>query len=192
MMQAVSRRFAPVAVALCMGVLAGGVGVAQAAPLDARQSRVSATFKQFNVPVSADFKQFEGDIVFDPAKPDQAKASVSVSTASFDLGDPMYNKEVAGKDWLDSKAHPKATFTVTSVKPAGKGYQATGELTIRGITKPVQFPVSIQTAGGMNTFTGKATIKRLDFKVGADGEWADTTLVANEVVIDFKLVAAAK
>ncbi|HEX4844364.1 MAG TPA: YceI family protein [Limnobacter sp.] len=171
--------------------LGAGMGV-QAAPLDVKNSKVSATFKQFNVPVSADFKQLEGDITFDPAKPELAKATVAVNTASFDLGDPMYNKEVAGKDWFDAKAHPKATFTVTGVKPAGKGYQATGELTIRGIKKPVQFPVSIQSAGGVNTFTGKTTIKRLDYKVGADGEWADTTLVANEVVIDFKLVAPAK
>ncbi|HEX4918089.1 MAG TPA: YceI family protein [Limnobacter sp.] len=181
-------------VAVCATLWVGfGMGwVAQAAPLDVKNSKVSATFKQFNVPVSADFKQFEGDITFDPAKPESAKATVTVNTASFDLGDPMYNKEVAGKDWFDAKAHPKATFTVTGVKPAGRGYQATGELTIRGIKKPVQFPVAIQTTGGVHTFTGTTTIKRLDYKVGADGEWADTTLVANEVVIDFKLVAPAK
>lgn len=165
-----------------------GVSVAQAAPVDPAQSLVRATFKQFNVPVSGDFKTFSGDIVFDAAKPEQAKGQLTVSTASFDLGDPMYNKEVAKPDWFDSAKHPQATLTLVSVKPAGKAFQATADLTIRGIKKTIQFPVTVTAkAGGKQEFAGKASIKRLDYKVGASGDWGDTSLVADEVVIDFRL-----
>ena len=163
-----------------------------AAPVDLAQSEVKATFKQFNVPVSGNFRKFSGDVQFDPAKPANTKAVLSVDTASYDLGDPEYNKEVAGKDWFDSKNHPKATFTITGVSGTGQNLQAIGDLTIRGIKKPLKFPVQFQSAGGKNTFTGKAQVKRLDYKVGADGEWGDTSLVADEVVIDFKLVIPAK
>lgn len=165
---------------------------ALAAPIDATQSEVKATFKQFNVPVSGNFKKFTGDVQYDPAKPADTKATLGVDTASYDLGDPEYNKEVAGKDWFDSKNHPKATFVITGVTGSGNNLQATGDLTIRGIKKPLKFPVKIQTAGGKHTFTGKTQIKRLEYKVGADGEWGDTSLVADEVVIDFKLVMPAK
>lgn len=159
-----------------------------AAPIDAAQSEVTATFKQFNVPVSGNFRKLSGDVQYNPAMPSGTKATLSVETASYDLGDPDYNKEVAGKDWFDSKNHPKATFVITGVGGSGNNLQATGDLTLRGIKKSLKFPVKIQTVGGKHTFTGKTQIKRLDFKVGADGEWGDTSLVADEVVIDFKLV----
>lgn len=168
-----------------------GVAVgALAAPIDAKQSQIKATFKQMNVPVSGEFRTISGDVQFDPAKPEAAKAHVVVKTASFDLGEPNYNKEVAKPEWFDAQKYPEAVFTVTSVKPAAGGaFQGSGELTLRGIKKPIQFPVKVVNQGGKQVFTGQAKLKRLDFKVGASGDWADTSLVADEVVIDFKLVS---
>ena len=169
------------------------VGTAQAGPLDAKSSSIKATFSQFNVPVTGEFKQFAGDVSFDPAKPEATKASLTVQTASYDLGDAQYNKEVAGKDWFDSKKHPSSSLTITSVKPApGGSYTAVGELNLRGVKKSLQFPVKISSKGSTNTFTGQARVKRLDFGVGADGDWGDETLVANEVVIDFRLTTVGK
>lgn len=173
-------------------LFAGLVSQALATPIDVAQSEVKATFKQFNVPVTGNFRKFTGDVQFNPAKIAETKATLSVDTASYDLGDAEYNKEVAGKDWFDSKNHPKATFVITGVTGSGNNLQATGDLTIRGIKKPLKFPVKIQTAGGKHTVSGKTQIKRLDYKVGADGEWGDTSLVADEVVIDFKLVMPAQ
>lgn len=159
-----------------------------AVPIDVVHSEVKATFKQFNVPVSGHFKKFSGEIQFDPAKPADTKATLSVDTASYDLGDPQYNREVAGKDWFDSKTHPKASFVITGVSGSGNKLHAVGDLTIRGIKKPLKFPVKIQTANGKHTVTGTTLIKRLDYKVGGDGEWGDPSLVADEVIVDFKLV----
>lgn len=164
---------------------------AMAVPIDAAQSEVKATFKQFNVPVTGSFKKLAGDVQFDPAKPSETKATLTVDTASYDLGDAQYNKEVAGKDWFDSKNHPKATFVITGVTGTGANLQATGDLTIRGTKKPIKFPLKMQTAAGKHTFTGKTQIKRLDYKVG-QGDWSDTALVDDEIVIDFKMVVPAK
>ncbi|HEX4856018.1 MAG TPA: YceI family protein [Limnobacter sp.] len=182
----------PGAVAIGVLVLAGFALSAQAAPVETGQSEVKATFKQFNVPVSGSFKKFSGDVQFDPGKPGETRALLTVETASYDLGDPAYNKEVAGKDWFDSKNHPQATFVITGVTGSGNSLQATGDLTLRGIRKPVKFPVKIHTTAGKHVFSGKTQIKRLDYKVGADGEWGDTSLVADEVVIDFRLVVPAR
>ena len=88
------HRFSTVAAGLALSVFTLPV---LAAPIDAAQSEVKATFKQFNVPVSGNFKKFSGDVQFDPAKPADTKAILNVDTASYDLGDPEYNKEVAGK-----------------------------------------------------------------------------------------------
>lgn len=157
-----------------------------AAPIDVKNSAVKATFSQFNVPVSGDFKQFSGDVQFDPSKPDATKAQLNVVTASYDLGDALYNKEVAGKDWFDSKNHPNGVFKLTSVKPVSGGFQATGELTLRGKTKALQFPVKLSTGPKAHVFTGDVTIKRLEFGIG-QGDWADTALVADNVKIEFKM-----
>jgi polyisoprenoid-binding protein YceI len=163
-----------------------------ATPIDTKRSSVSATFKQFNVPVTGEFKQFSGDVQYDPAKPANTQARLTVNTASYDLGDAMYNKEVAGPEWFHAQKHPTATFVMTGVGGSGNALQAKGDLTIRGITKPVQFPVRIQTGNGLHTFTGKTQIKRLEYKVGADGDWGDEALVADAVEIEFKMVIPAK
>lgn len=157
-----------------------------AAPIDVKSSSVKATFSQFNVPVSGDFKQFSGDVQFDPAKPEATKAQLNVVTSSYDLGDAQYNKEVAGKDWFDSKNHPTGTFKLSSVKPVAGGFNATGELTLRGKTKVLQFPVKLTSGPKAHVFTGDVSIKRLEFGIG-QGDWADTALVADNVKIEFKM-----
>ncbi len=47
-------------------------------------------------------------------------------------------------------------------------------------------PVTVAQAGGATTATGGFVIKRLDFKIG-DGDWKDTSMVANDVQVKFKL-----
>lgn len=167
------------------------MGVAMASPISVAESELKATFKQFNVPVTGEFKEFSGEVQYDPSKPEATSASLSVTTASYDLGDDAYNAEVAGKDWFDAKNHPKASFTLLSVSPKGDAFEAKGELSLRGVKKAVSFPAQVTTENGRHMFRGKATIKRLDFGIG-QGEWADTSLVEDPVVIEFKLVTQSK
>jgi len=69
---------------------------------------------------------------------------------------------------------------------AGK-YEVAGKLAIKGQTRELVVPVQLTQAGGLSTATGGFILKRLDFKIG-DGDWSDTTVVANEVQVRFKLV----
>lgn len=177
------------------GLLLAGLvfaGAASAAPLktDLAHSRVSATFKQMNVPVEAPFRTFSAQIDFDPAKPAAARATVQINTASFDLGDDMMNKEVAKKDWFDSARFPKATFVSTAIAPAGANkFNVTGKLTLKGKVANVTFPMTVKADGAKQVFEGQLPIKRLAFNIG-EGEWKDTSMVADEVVIKFRVSAA--
>lgn len=173
-------------------LLAATALVAGAVPLktDVAHSSVSATFKQMNVPVESNFKRFSAQIDYDAAHPDKATARVDIDTASFDLGSAEYNKEVAKKDWFDSAQFPKASFVSTAIRPAGTGkLNVTGKLTIKGRTQDVSFPVSIKPEGGKQVFDGQLPIKRLAFNIG-EGEWKDTSMVADEVVIKFHVAAS--
>ena len=165
--------------------------IAGAAPLktDPAKSSVSATFKQMGVPVEAKFKQFSAQIDYDAAKPAASKATVEILTASMDLGDAEYNKEVAKKEWFNVAQYPKATFVSTAIAPAGAGkLTVKGKLTIKGKSADVSFPLTQKMEAGKQVFEGQLPIKRLAFNIG-EGEWKDTSMVADEVVIKFHITA---
>jgi polyisoprenoid-binding protein YceI len=175
-------------------VLASLMGIALAASAaalktDPAKSSVSAVFKQMNVPVESKFKKYTVAIDYDAAKPDAAKAMVEVETASMDFGDPEYSKEVAKKEWFNSAQFPKATFVSSSIKSAGAGkLTVSGKLTIKGKTADITFPLTVKTEGGKQVFEGALPIKRLAYNIG-EGEWKDTSMVADDVTIKFHVVA---
>lgn len=160
------------------------------ADVDLSKSKVTAVSKQMNVPTEGVFKKFSAQVKFDPAKAAQGSAQVTIDIASYDLGDKMYNDQVAGKDWFDAKAYPQATFVSTAIAPAGGNkYNVTGKLTIKGKTETLTVPVTVTQAGATQTFDGVLPIRRSAFNVGT-GEWKDTSIVADEVQIKFHIVAA--
>ncbi|WP_036170644.1 YceI family protein [Massilia sp. 9096] len=172
-------------------LLSGTVLAAAAVPLktDVAHSSVSATFKQMNVPVESNFKRFNAQVDYDPAHPENASAKVDIDTASFDMGQADYNKEIAKKEWFNSAQFPKASFVSSSIKPAGAGKLAvTGKLTIKGKTQDVSFPLSVKAQGAQQVFEGQLPIHRLAFNVG-EGEWKDTGMVADDIIIKFRITA---
>lgn len=176
---------------LLAAVIAATALVAAAVPLktDVAHSSVSAVFKQMDVPVESPFKRFSAQIDYDAAHPDKATARVDIDTASMDIGTPEYNKEIAKKEWFNSAQFPKASFVSTAIKPAGAGkLSVSGKLTIKGRTQDVSFPLSVKAQGAQQVFEGQLPIKRLAFNIG-EGEWKDTSMVADEVVIKFRVAA---
>jgi polyisoprenoid-binding protein YceI len=168
-----------------------GVSLAHA-DVDTGKSSVIATTKQMNVPVDGKFRKFSAQLNFDPAKPTAGSANVSIDTGSYDLGADDYNKQAQGKEWFDSATFPAATFVSSAIAPAGGNqYKITGKLTIKGKSQTVVVPVTIASQGATQTFDGALPIKRSQFDVGT-GEWKDTSVVADEVVIKFHIVASKK
>ena len=114
----------------------------------------------------------------------------SIDTASYDLGDESYNQQVRGKDWFDTAQFPNATFVSSAIAPAGGNqFKVSGKLTIKGKSENVTVPVTVTQQGATQTFDGALPIKRSQFDIGS-GEWKDTSVVADEVVIKFHLVDA--
>lgn len=151
------------------------------------QSEVAFTSRQMGVPVKGTFKKFDAQVAFDPKKPETAKIGITIALGSVSLGAAESETELAKQPWFDTQKFPQATFQSTSVKPAGPGkFDVAGKLAIKGNARDVVVPVSLAQAGGTTTATGSFTIKRLDFKIG-EGEWADTSMVANDVQVTFKL-----
>ncbi|MET0333338.1 MAG: YceI family protein [Rhizobacter sp.] len=151
------------------------------------QSEIAFTSKQMGVPVDGKFTKFDAQVAFDPKKPDTAKIAFTVDLASVSFGAKETETEVAKADWFNTKAFPQATFQSTSVKATGPGkFEVAGKLAIKGASQNVVVPVTVTQAGATTTAAGAFGIKRLDFKIG-DGDWKDTSMVANEVQVKFKL-----
>ena len=159
----------------------------RAAQLVTAQSDLSFTSKQMGVSVDGKFKRFDAQLAFDPKKPETGKVSFGIDLASVTLGAPELEAELAKAIWFDSKNMPQASFASTAIKAAGPGkFDVAGKLTIKGQTRDIVVPITLTQAGAVSTATGGFVLKRLEFKIG-DGEWADTSMVANDVQVKFKL-----
>jgi polyisoprenoid-binding protein YceI len=159
------------------------------AEVDLAKSSVTAISKQMNVPIEGVFKKFSAQISFDPGRPAASSAQLTVDVGSYDLGDASYDSQVIGKDWFDAKTYPTATFVSSAIAAVGGNrYNVTGKLTIKGKSETVVVPVTLTRRDNMQSLDGTLPIKRLQFDIGA-GEWKDTSIVADDVMIKFHLVA---
>lgn len=154
------------------------------------QSDISFVTKQMGVPLDGHFKKFDAQISFDTAKPEAAKIAFTVDTGSATLGAAESDAELPKPAWFNVPKFPQASFQSSGVKSLGGGkFQITGKLTIKGNTRDIDVPVSLSQAAGVTTAVGQFPIKRLAFKIG-EGEWADTSMVADDVQVKFKLAIA--
>ncbi len=151
------------------------------------QSEIMFVSKQMGVPVEGRFKKFDAQISFDPAKPETSKMAFTVDTGSASLGAPETDAEMPKATWFNVPKFPQATFQSRAVKGLGAGkFEVTGKLSIKGNVRDVVVPVTLTQSGATTTATGAFAIKRLAFKIG-ENEWADTSMVADDVQVKFKL-----
>jgi polyisoprenoid-binding protein YceI len=110
--------------------------------------------------------------------PPQSNPSI---TATFYLnsaktGDSIYDSTLPEFDWFDSQNHPKGEFVSSKIDTTDNGYQVSGNLTLKGITAPVDFVLKETN----NKLTANFDINRLDFNIGtesdSEAEWVSKTI----------------
>lgn len=151
------------------------------------QSEIGFTFKQMGVPVEGRFKKFDAQIQFDAAKLTTSAVTFKVDIASATLGTPEIDAELPKAPWFNTAKFPQATFVSSAFKSLGAGkYEVTGQLSVKGQPQNIVLPLTMTQTGNNTTATGVFPIKRLAFKIG-ENEWADTSMVADDVLVKFKL-----
>lgn len=119
------------------------------------------------------FTGYSGTINFDPAAPATSSVDVTIDAKSVELNDTKWNDHVKNADFLDTEKFPNITFKSTKIEVTGeKTANITGDLTIRGVTKPVvlatvfnkldKHPYSGKEVAG---FSATTKFKRSDFGV---------------------------
>ena len=179
--------FKTTAVVAALGVAAiSNLALADQALVPA-QSAVNFEAKQMGVPLKGHFKKFDAKIAFDAAKPEASKIHFSIDTGSATMGAKETDAELPKADWFNVAKFPQATFDSSAIKALGGGkFQVDGTLTVKGNAQKVSLPVTLTQSGATTTATGTLPLKRLTFKIG-DGDWKDTSMVADEVTVQFKL-----
>ncbi len=121
------------------------------------------------------FSKVEGTLSIDPKTATEAKLDVTIDANSVGTLNPALDAHLKSADFLDTTKFPTATFKATTIKLTGKRTaDITGDLTLRGVTKPVTVAATFNQAGVNPVdktyslgFAGKAKIKRTDFGVSA-------------------------
>jgi polyisoprenoid-binding protein YceI len=150
--------------------------------------------------VRGHFTKWSADLAFNPADAAKSSVNVTIEAASIDTREPQRDAHLRSPDFLDAEKVPQLTFRSTKVEKAGdKKYTVTGDLSIRGVTRPVKLDVE-ELGGGKDpwgnqrvAFAAKTRIDRGDYGL----KWnqaleAGGVLVAEHIDIEIDVEAIAK
>lgn len=173
-------------------VLLAGLGLSPSAlaqdwRVDYGKSWIRFTSQQMGVTMPGDFQRFSVSAQFDPARPESGSYQVELDMASISTGTPDGDAEVQRPAWFDTARHPRADFASRTVRKTAQGYVAQGNLTVKGKTLPTSMAFTLRPMGKGWQADGQYVIKRSDFGIGG-GEWADPSVVADPVRVEFRLV----
>jgi polyisoprenoid-binding protein YceI len=139
--------------------------------IDPVHSEVGFTVRHMMVSkVRGKFTDFSGQFVTG-ADPLDSTVTATVQLASIDTGNADRDNHIRSADFFEVDAHPVMTFRSTGVRANGDGYALDGELTLKGVTRPVTLDIELggfgpDPFGGVRAgFTAVGEIKRSDFGV---------------------------
>lgn len=156
--------------------LATAASVAVAAPVtymvDRPHSEMGFDVRHFFSKVHGRFGDFQGTIVFDDSDPSKISVEGTATTASISTDNDRRDNHLRSADFFDAEKFPTLTFKSTGVTASGKNkFKVAGDLTLRGVTKPVVFDAEFLGAGETAPgsvkagFTATTTINRKDFGI---------------------------
>lgn len=142
---------------------------------------------------SGKFLDYAGTIQWDKDAPEKSAVEATIRTASLDMGDATWDEHMKGEKFFDVAKFPVMTFKSTAIEKTGDATaNITGDLTIKGVTKPVVLATTLNKQGphpfankDWLGFSATTTIKRSDFGMGEA-----IPLVGDEVQIRIEVEAA--
>ena len=166
--------------------------------IDPAHSHIGFTARHAMVTkVRGSFKEYEGTGYFDGDDPTKSKLELTIKAASIDTGNADRDSHLRGNDFFDMENHPEIRFVSDKVEAQAEDtYRVTGDLTIKGVTKPVSVdfeytgaavdPFDNQRIG----FEGRTTINRKDWGVNWNAALeAGGVLVSEKVNLEFEVSA---
>jgi polyisoprenoid-binding protein YceI len=119
--------------------------------------------------VKGRFAEVTGTLTGDDADPDRASIELTIPVAGIDTREERRDAHLRSADFFDADHHPAITFRSSKIVKAGPGFTVTGDLTIRGVTRPVT--LLVETGGRVRDpwgserlgFSATTRLNRKDF-----------------------------
>ena len=182
---------------LAVSLLTAGSALAATETLniDPNHTRVGFSVRHFFTPVRGEFKTVSGTIALDQANLNASSVNVEIDAASINTNNDKRDNHLRSDDFFAVEKNPKITFVSKSIAVKdGKGTMS-GDLTMRGVTKPVTLNVSVEGIGkqGPGTiagFTATGTVNRKDYGIS----WNRTldqggTMLGDDVTLEITVEA---
>ncbi|MGH1492352.1 MAG: YceI family protein [Acidimicrobiales bacterium] len=134
--------------------------------LNPRNTSVTVAVRKLGfINVAANLALTEGTVTID-ANGQVVSVAAAVDAASYDSGNPKRDTHVLSEDFLDTDHHPEISFTASRVEASSAGYQAAGELTLKGKTTPITLEVGdLAVDGSSASFVARTTVDRKELGV---------------------------
>ncbi|HET9031906.1 MAG TPA: YceI family protein [Dokdonella sp.] len=137
------------------------------------------------------FARFEAQIRYDSSVLDASSFDVTIDLSSVHTGDSDRDEMLPTAEFFDTSTSATAHFKTSRFYKSGNEVIASGTLTLKGVSKPVDLNVTFTPVGAGATLDISTRIKRLDFGIGT-GEYADTSTIGNDVQIKAHLKLGPK
>lgn len=183
------RPFVPVLAVVVALAAPAWAAPAPAWTVDKAASKVAFASSFDGGAFSGSFRRWDAAIRFDPANLAGSSVTATFDMTSAATGDASRDDALPLDDWFAAGRFPKAVFTAKSFMALGGGrYQAVGDLTLRGVTKPLTLPFTLVITGGVAKMNASVGLNRLAFGVGQN-EWKTTEVVPGTVTVNISLTA---
>jgi polyisoprenoid-binding protein YceI len=162
--------------------------------IDAAHTRIGFVARHAMVTkVRGSFTEVEGKVHLDEQSPGQSSAQIVIAVHSIDTGNADRDAHLRSNDFFAMDEFPEINFTSTAAEKVGdEDFKLTGDLTVKGVTKPVTIDFEYQGSakdpfGNLRAgFEGKATINRSDFGVSFNAALeTGGVLVGDKVTLEF-------
>jgi polyisoprenoid-binding protein YceI len=164
--------------------------------LDKNHTQIGFKVRHFVSKVGGRFGKFDGAITLDRAKPEESSVELKIEAASIDTGNPNREKHLNSPDFFDTAKYPEITFKSTKVAAKGKDtFDVTGDLTMRGVTKPITLTVvangfaSDGTGGVKAGFDVTGKLNRKDFGVNWNAVVDQNAMLSDDVDLEISVEA---
>jgi polyisoprenoid-binding protein YceI len=145
------------------------------------------------------FTKFEGQIVTAP-NPLDSQVTVTVDLSSVDTGNETRDNDLRSENFFDAATHPQMTYRSTGLRPDGERFNVDGELTIRGVTRPVTLTVEVNgfgpdPFGGTRAgFSALGEIDRTEFGVSFNAPVPGTSgvMVSEKIQLEIEVEAVLR
>ena len=152
------------------------------------ESHIRFSSVQEGEPFTGEFTEFDARIFHDPAAPAESRVRVSIPLAGVRAGSSDRDGTLPGEPWFDRRRFPVAVFEADGFTPTDEGFVTTGTLSMKGASAPVELPFTLVEEGGRTVMSGRTTIDRTDWNVGA-APWDTDEYVSRDVALDLRVVA---